>query len=509
MTLLAPVEAYGGPEASEDIASRFGMRREAVLRFDGNTPPLPLGYASPVAVAQPLSRVNEYDHTRGQELVEAIAAYCDAAPANIVLGAGGDDLLALIARSFLRPGDTAAIEPDRTYPMYRIAVGWTGATLSAEAPRLTFVCRPNNPTGELTELPAARPLVVDEAYAEYAGESAVGLIEDDVIVVRTFSKRFGLAGARIGYAVANEEIAARLNERQSPYAVSSISVALALAALRDPPDVTPTLVERERLASSLRELGLSPLESWTNFVFVPVGDACALAEKLKERGLVVRAYEDGIRISVRDAYDDDLLLAALGELLGRRSHGEKVPGTVRHCRATAETVVHVRLARSEERSSYVHTGCGFADHLLQQLTFHAGINTRIEGGGDLETGDHHTAEDATRAFGEALRKLLGTRAGLRRYGEAALPMDEAFARVAIDLSGRPVSQVSLEGDCETAAHMLECLAQSARLTLHARVTGSNSHHIAEAAFKAAGRALAMAMQCDGESERVLSTKGVL
>ena len=150
---------------------------------------------------------------------------------------------------------------------------------------LTFACRPNNPTGELRPLPEARPLVVDEAYFEYCGETAVPLIEDgDVIVLRTFSKAFALAGARIGYALASRELAAELNARQAPAPVSSVSAALAVAALASPPDVAPVIEERERLASALRAIGLEPLPSQANFLFVPVADGRELGESLLRQG---------------------------------------------------------------------------------------------------------------------------------------------------------------------------------------------------------------------------------
>src|SRR5581483_10580015 len=137
---------------------------------------------------------------------------------------------------------------------------------------------------ELPPLPAARPLVVDEAYYEYCGQTALPLIEDgDVIVPRTFSKAFALAGAP----------------------VTSLSAALAVAALASPPDVAPVVEERERLARALRGLGLAPLPSQANFLFVPLDRARETAERLLRQGLVVRAYDDGIRITVRDRVDDD------------------------------------------------------------------------------------------------------------------------------------------------------------------------------------------------------------
>jgi histidinol-phosphate aminotransferase len=176
---------------------------------------------------------------------------------------------------------------------------------------LTICCRPNNPTGELGELPAARPLVVDEAYFEYSGTSAVDLIEDGVTVIRTFSKAFGLAGARVGYALAGRDVAAELNKRQHPAPLSTLSAALALAGLQAPPDVSPILAERERMADRLRGLGFEPRESHANFLYVPVEDPQAEYDRLLQNGLAVRPVRGGIRITIRTPEDDDRLLERL------------------------------------------------------------------------------------------------------------------------------------------------------------------------------------------------------
>ena len=156
--------------------------------------------------------------------LRAIADYNGLEPENVVLGAGADDLLMLCARAYAGPGDRVAIADEPSYPLYRVAAWVTGADVGDDDPALTFVCRPHNPTGAMVELPAARPLVVDEAYFEYGGETALHLLgSNDVIVVRTFSKAFGLASARVGYALADVEIAAELNERQQPAPISTIS----------------------------------------------------------------------------------------------------------------------------------------------------------------------------------------------------------------------------------------------------------------------------------------------
>lgn len=509
MRRLSPdFSPYGWAMSTAEIAQRAGLDPVQVLRFDGNVPALPLPSSRPGTLAGTLAEINTYPHGGYPELLDAIAAYADVGPENVVLGAGADDLILLVARAFAGPGDTVVVNEHPTYPLFRIA-GWlAGAEVGGGDPALTFCCRPNNPSGALGELPAARPLAVDEAYFEYAGESAVGEIHDGVIVIRTFSKAFGLAGARVGYALAGTETAAELNARQSPAAVSTLSAALALAALQSPLDVSAELHERERLAEVLRTLGLDPFPSRTNFVFVPVEDAEALGEALLGRGLAVRVFPDGIRISVRDREDDDALLEAIARELDRPSPGGS-PGarSSRVVRATAETTVRVRLALDGAGRVRVSTGAGIYDHLLEQLAFHGGLDLVLEATGDLETGPHHTAEDAALALGDALDRALGDRRGIARYGDAVVPMDDALARASIDLGGRPWCECGLAPELELAAHVLQSLAQAGRLGLHVESAGADSHHVAEAAFKAIGRALRAAVRPEGAG--VPSTKGVL
>ena len=307
---------YGWALSTAEIAALAGISPEDVVRFDGNTPPEPPPTARPATIAEALARINAYRHGGFPELVHAIAAYNGVEPENVVLGAGADDLLMLCARAYAGPGDRIAVAYEPTYPLYRVAAWVAGADVGDEDPVLTFVCRPHNPTGALVDLPAARPLVADEAYFEYAGETAVPLLGDGVIVVRTFSKAFGLASARVGYALADVDTAAELNMRQEPAPVSTLSAALALAGLEaGPPDVSATIAERERLAGGLRSLGLEPLPSWTNFLLVPHERAAELADGLLRRGLPVRPSPGAIRITVHRPDADDRLLAALGKLL--------------------------------------------------------------------------------------------------------------------------------------------------------------------------------------------------
>jgi histidinol-phosphate aminotransferase len=317
--IAGEIVAYDAP-STDELSRRVGLPVEQIIRFDGNTSPQALPSTRAEALLEELARIHTYPHGGYPQLERAIADYAGVSTENIVLGAGADDLILLVTRAFAGPGDHVAIANDPTYPMFSIAVWVAGADIgdkselvaqSHKRPVLTICCRPNNPTGELGELPVARPLLVDEAYYEYAGETALDLIEDGVIVLRTFSKVFGLAGARVGYALAGKDVAAELNRRQHPAPVSTLSAALAIAALRSPPDVRPLLEERLRVAERLRGLGYEPLPSHANFLYVPVGDPVATADELLHKGLAVRPVRGGIRITIRNEEDDERLLQAL------------------------------------------------------------------------------------------------------------------------------------------------------------------------------------------------------
>jgi len=195
MRTIAPeFRPYVWSPPSVEVAELAGIDPSQVLRFDQNTPPLPAATTRPGTVAGALAGVNNYPAGGYPDLCRAIADYAGVAPENVVLGAGADDLILLCARVYAGPGDEIAIPDAPTYPLFRIAAQLAGATIGNADPVLTFACRPNNPTGALDPLPLARPLVVDEAYFEYSGVTALDLIDDDVMVLRTFSKLFGLAG---------------------------------------------------------------------------------------------------------------------------------------------------------------------------------------------------------------------------------------------------------------------------------------------------------------------------
>ena len=187
-------------------------------------------------------------------------------------------------------------------------------------------------------------------------------------------------------------------------------------------------------------------------------------------------------------------------------------------RTTGETDVQLSLGLDGSGAGERSTGVGFFDHLLDAVARHGGFDLEVRVDGDLETGPHHTVEDTGIALGQALDESLGDRAGIRRFGHAVVPMDEARASAAIDISGRPFT--SFEGefpaervgdfDTELVEEFLRAVANTAKLTVHVRVeAGTNAHHMVEASFKAFARALRAAVEEDERVEGVPSTKGVL
>ena len=189
-------------------------------------------------------------------------------------------------------------------------------------------------------------------------------------------------------------------------------------------------------------------------------------------------------------------------------------------RETKETKLLVELDLDGPGPVEASTGVPFFDHMLAQLGKHGGLDLTVQARGDLEVDSHHTVEDTAIALGQALREALGDKAGISRYGDALIPMDEVLVRAAIDLSGRPyvvhdepagmAPMIGTSYDTTLTRHIWESLAHSAGICLHVQVLyGRNPHHIVEAQFKAVARALRAAAAFDPRSPGVPSTKGVL
>jgi len=187
-------------------------------------------------------------------------------------------------------------------------------------------------------------------------------------------------------------------------------------------------------------------------------------------------------------------------------------------RTTKESDVLVELEIDGTGTADVETGVPFFDHMLAQLGKHGGLDLLVRTTGDLEVDAHHTVEDTSLAVGQALREALGDKAGIRRYGDSLVPLDETLVQCAVDLSGRPYlvhtepEIVELIGSYDTSLtrHIFESIVAEARITLHVNVlSGRNAHHVVEAQFKAFSRALRTAVELDPRVVGIPSTKGTL
>jgi imidazoleglycerol-phosphate dehydratase len=187
-------------------------------------------------------------------------------------------------------------------------------------------------------------------------------------------------------------------------------------------------------------------------------------------------------------------------------------------RSTSETSVELRLELDGAGGGVRSTGVGFFDHLLDAVARHGGLDLDVRVQGDLVTGPHHTVEDTGLALGQAVDEALGDRSGIRRFGHAVVPMDEARSSCAIDVSGRPLTLFEADFpaqrvggfDTDLAEEFVRAVAGAAKLTAHVRVeAGHNAHHMVESAFKAFARALRAAVEIDPRETGVPSTKGLL
>ena len=289
-------------------------------------------YARTVLENSELSTLSRYPAPYTRVLNSALAGYLGVDPEMVVSGCGSDDILDSAIRALAEPGGRLA-HFDPTFGMISVFATLNGVTaigvsrndpapaaaLVDSGARLIYLCSPNNPTGEVLDpalietvvATASGVVIVDEAYAEFAGVSSVGLLAryDNLLITRTLSKAFGLAGLRIGYAVGKQRIVAEVEKSRGPYKVSSIGERTAVAALERDRDwvndkVSLVLANRELFRLRLGNLGLTPLASHANFLLVPVADARRSREVLAANGIAVRAFEnlagigDALRITI-------------------------------------------------------------------------------------------------------------------------------------------------------------------------------------------------------------------
>ena len=363
----API-SYSWEATDEEVSARYGVPVDEIVRFDLNTSPVPPDVAARVlAAARFESPLSEYPPSDYRRLVDAAAARYGVEREEILVGAGADEILDLAGKAFL-PAGSSAVVPTPTYAMYRVITeqraaraiavprlgaekGWAldvpAVREAARDAALVWLCSPNNPTAmaeppgtierlldDLASDAAAdrrRPpaVILDEAYAEFVGRSLARLRNSypRLVVVRTASKAYALAGLRVGFAIAMPKTIAEIAPYRPPGSVSTISVTVVTEALLSPDALDANLArverERDRLAAGLRDAGWDVGPSVTNFLLVRLGTnerAGAVAEALLARGLVPRTFgaahplSDHLRLTVRDTAENDRLIAAAREI---------------------------------------------------------------------------------------------------------------------------------------------------------------------------------------------------
>jgi len=526
---------------------------------------------------------NRYPGSEPELLKEKLSAVKQVERDCILLGNGSDEIIDMLMRCFCRPGEDQVMVFPPTFGMYAVRARVnnlevipvnldsdfgidSGKALKNVTPdtRLMFVCHPNNPTGNAQEKETIVELlenfdgivVVDEAYIDFCPDkSLLPLLKDyrNLVVLHTFSKAYGLAGARIGAAYASREIIGVLQKISFPYNLGTPAIRLAEKALDSYAVYLMNLrriaASRDHLADVIKKLPLTEkvYPSDANFLLVKTRDADALYKHLARRGIIVRnrSNEPGcagcLRITVGTpeenqqlleawaAYDSDSVeeevisdaarIAAQKEEDGQVQRGDATRNTeVRQAtvrRQTSETDITVRVKLEGSGYASINTGIPFFDHMLEQIARHGMIDLEVDASGDLEVDSHHTIEDTAISLGEALREALGDKKGIERYG-FELPMDESRAKVLADLGGRSYLkwEVSLSGlpvgniPATLFRHFFLSLSGSATCNLHIEASGEDDHHMIEAVFKAFARALRMAI-ARNNTNAMPSTKGVL
>lgn len=366
VTTNLPTEpaSYSWEATDAEVAARYGVPIEGILRFDLNTSPAPPELVGRLLAAgrfeAPLSEYPPSDYRR---LIEVAARVYGVGEDELLVGAGADEILDLCGKAFLPAGGRAVV-PTPTYAMYRVvteqrravadlvprlgpdqgyALDLAATRDAARTADLVWLCSPNNPTGlpepegaietlldvvAVDALAAGRSpaiVVLDEAYAEFVGSSLLPLRErhPNLVVVRTASKAYALAGLRVGFAVARPETIARIAPYRPPGSVSTVSVTLVTEALTDSTAMIANVervdAERDRLGAALREAGWDVGPTVTNFVLVDFATperAALVATGMLRRGLVPRTFPAGhplahaLRLTIRDRAGNDRLIEA-------------------------------------------------------------------------------------------------------------------------------------------------------------------------------------------------------
>ena len=530
--------------------------------------------------------INRYPDPHQKALKTKIAEIKGIDTERLFLGNGSDEAIDLVYRVFCVPGENNAVSIAPSYGMYEVAAAMndvefrkvqlksdfsmdTDAMLSASdsKTRLMFVCSPNNPTGNSFPVEQIEDIlerfsgmvVLDEAYIDFSVRpSLVSLIDKypNLIVLQTLSKAWGMAGLRIGMAMADSAVISLMSKVKYPYNINVVAQKMALAKLDESANdkaVAEIVGQRFRLE---KELGKCPevrriYSSDANFLLVRFDAPDEVYERLLAGGVIVRnrskvpGCEGCLRITVGAPAENDRLLRLLGtsghfdrlsdrrgsvaeplfpvaelvEATTTRKPGIEILGErhVRITRCTKETRITLELdLDSMDKKGNISTGLPFFDHMLEQIPNHGGVSLSINAKGDLQVDEHHTIEDVGIVLGEAIDAALGQKLGIARYG-FVLPMDDCDAAVLMDFGGRIDFKWNVEfkrekvGDVSTEmfSHFFQSVCSGAKCNLHIWAEGENEHHKAEAIFKAFARALRMAVARTPFPYELPSSKGVL
>lgn len=358
------ISPYQPGKPISELAREMGLNEQDIIKLASNENPLGMSPRARQAALAALDDSHRYPDGNGFELKAALAERHGVGMDQIVLGNGSNDVLELAARVFLIPG-SAAVYSRHAFAVYPLATQAMGAQ-GIETPardwghdlqgmraaikpgvRMVFIANPNNPTGTLLRqdelerfiesVPQEVVVVLDEAYNEYLapdlrGDSVAWLKRfPNLVVTRTFSKAYGLAGLRVGYALAHEQVTDMINRVRQPFNVNSVAQAAAVAALRDVSFVKKTFDLNQRgmlqITEGLTRLGLEYIPSFGNFIAFRIGNATAMYRRLLELGVIVRPianYDmpDWLRVSIGLESENAKFLAALEKCISQQANGE-------------------------------------------------------------------------------------------------------------------------------------------------------------------------------------------
>ncbi len=353
---LSAHDTYRAGRGIEEVARERGLDPDDLVKLASNENPFGPSPAAVAAIREHAERAGSYPRTSHVDLTAALAECWDVSDEQVWLANGGDGALDYLARAFLDPGDTV-LTPRPGFAYYPMSARFHHGTVQAyylqkeddftitsqtildayTDERIVYITTPHNPTGSWCSVDVIETiadetdeetlLVVDEAYGEFVDEtSAVSLLEgrDDVAVLRTFSKAYGLAGLRLGYAIVPEDWSDAYAKVNTPFAASELACRAGITALKDDEHVTRTVETVRRAREYLtRELSVPTYQSGGNFVLAEVGDATAVADELEARGVIVRdcssfGLEACIRITCGTDEDTERAVETINEIVAQR-----------------------------------------------------------------------------------------------------------------------------------------------------------------------------------------------